>query len=383
MKRPLHILVAHNVSRTRSGGMSRIMGLIHDQITKAGHHVDYFCAEDIPARMDGRMTRFSFPLLVYRHAVAAAKSGKPYDLVNIHEPHSAAISRSKTTAGNPAVVVTSHGLEQRGWELALEEARRGREGRSLKSRLTYPLTVLWQARLGLKRANHIFCLNNEDRDYLVKRLRVSSAKITRIFPGANETYATKASTRDYARADRLLFAGTWRKNKGIEYLVPAFTLLAERHPNLTLTVLGAGRSEAEVRDFFPERLRSRISCTQTESEEQNAAVFAEHDVFVLPSLFEGTPLTLVEAMMSGIPVVTTNTCGMKDVIRNKDNGLLVPIRSSEAIVLAVEGLINDKALRARVGLAAHREAVENYQWERVSEPVLEVYERLCSQIIKA
>jgi glycosyltransferase involved in cell wall biosynthesis len=123
----------------------------------------------------------------------------------------------------------------------------------------------------------------------------------------------------------LRFAGTWRKNKGIEDIVPAFTTA---------------------------------------------------DVCVLPSLFEGAPLALMEAMMSGMPIVTTATCGMKDVVEDGVTGLLVAIRSPAAIVKAVEALIADSGLRERIGRAAQRKALERYTWDRVAAPVKSVYERL-------
>src|SRR5207245_603735 len=107
----------------------------HDRLVLEGHSVDYFCAEDVPAALDGRLTRFTFPLLVRRRAVAAARLGKPYDLVNVHEPQSAAISSFRWAAGNPIVVVTSHGLERRAWEFALEEAQLGRQGPPASTRL--------------------------------------------------------------------------------------------------------------------------------------------------------------------------------------------------------------------------------------------------------
>src|SRR4051812_5821605 len=124
----MRILVAHNVSRSRNGGMRRIMGLVHDQFVLARHHVDYFCADDVPARLRGRWARFSFPLLVRHKARIAARSGQPYDLINVHEPVSAAIAAWKSAAGNPLVVVTSHGIERRGWDLSVEDLRLGREG---------------------------------------------------------------------------------------------------------------------------------------------------------------------------------------------------------------------------------------------------------------
>ena len=353
------------------------MGFIHDQIVLAGHSVDYFCAEDVPGALNGRLARFAFPILVRRCAVTAARLGKPYDIINVHEPSAAVISIFKRAAGNPVVVVTSHGVERRAWELALEEARLGRQGPSFKTRLIYPLTSLWQSRLGFQRADHIFCGSYEDRDWLVGRLKLAENKLTRIYSAADTIYAEAAKRRDYSRANRLLFAATWRKNKGIEDLVPAFTILAERHPELVLIVLGGGMPESLILTEFPEPHRPRTSCVNATSEMETAAAFAAADIYVLPSLLEGTPLTLIEAMMSGLPIVTTATCGMKDVIQDRRNGLLVPTRSPEAIVKAVEHLICSPVYRACLGRAAQAETLEKYTWQKVAEVVQVTYDKLC------
>ena len=76
---------------------------------------------------------------------------------------------------------------------------------------------------------------------------------------------------------------------------------------------------------------------------------SESDVFLLPSVFEGTPLTLMEAMHSGLPIVTTDVCGMRDVIRNGESGILVPIRSPGNIAQAINQLAGDSELRQRLG----------------------------------
>lgn len=375
-RRPLRILVAHNVPRERNGGMSRIMGFIHDRVEAVGHEVEYFTSEDVGARLGGRLSRFGFPLLVRRRAAEAARAGRAFDVVNVHEPASAVVALFRKGAGDPAVVVTSHGIERRAWRLALEESRLGRRGPSWKSRVIHPLVGLTQADAGLRRADHVFCLNYEDRDHLVGELGRAPESVTRIYPAADEAFAANSHARSYARASRVLFAATWRKNKGVEDLVPAYAELAARHASLELIVLGAGVPDAEVRAAFPVEVRGRVRCVRAGSEAETAAAFAAADLFLLPSLFEGTPLTLVEAMAAGLPVVTTATCGMRDVVRDGENGLLVPLRSPSAIVAAVERLIRDESLRARLGAVARAEAAERYTWERVAAPVLEVYERM-------
>jgi glycosyltransferase involved in cell wall biosynthesis len=372
--RPLRILVAANIAERRTGGMSRIMGFTHDVLAKAGHTVDYFYAEQASRYgVRGPWSRFSFPLALARFVADQKRQGAAYDVVNAHEPTALAVALRRRSLGNPRVVITSHGVERRAWELALEEGRLGRGGPTLKTRVVYPLTSLWQSALALRRADHVFCLSFEDRDYLRSWLGPACPSITRIFPAANAGFAEAAAARDYGRAERLLFAGTWRKNKGTQDLVQAFEALASRQPTITLTVLGGGFTASTILAAFPEALRPRVRCVSAESERETMAAFAAHDLFVLPSLFEGTPLTLVEAMASGLPIVTTATCGMKDVIRDGENGLLVPIRASGAIVASLERLIQDGELRQRLGRAARAEAAGKYTWERVAEPIGAAY----------
>jgi glycosyltransferase involved in cell wall biosynthesis len=359
--------------------MSRLMGFIHDRIVARGHTVDYCGSENLPNRWSGRLARVSFPLMVFRHARKAARRGRPYDLINVHEPSSAVVVAGRRALGNPIIVVTTHGIERRGWERAGEEVRFGRERISFKTRVLYPATTLWQCGFGLRYANHIFCLNFEDRDYLIRHFGRAEREITRIYPGVDTGYVASTAKRDYRRARRLLFAGSWLHRKGTRDLTDAFSKLRERRPQLELHVLGSGMPAACVLADFPAQLRPAVRCYQSVTDNQASAAFAGADIYVLPSLFEGTPLTLIEAMMSGLPVVTTATCGMKDVIRDGDNGLLVPMRSPGAIVQAVERLLDDVTLREQLGRAGQAEALAKYTWDKVAVPVRETYERLCGR----
>jgi glycosyltransferase involved in cell wall biosynthesis len=372
----MRILVAHQVPRARTGGMSRLMSFIHDRIESAGHEVDYLCADDVPETGAGWWgRRVSFPIAVRARVLDAERSGHPYDVVNVHEPSAAPVLVGRR-AHAASVVVTSHGLERRAWELAKEEGRLGREAPGWRTRLTYPPSSLWPGEFALRRADHVLCLNEDDRQSLIGELHRSPDTVTRVVPGADPIYAAAAERRDYSRVTRILFPATWRKNKGIEDLVPTFTALADRLADVTLHVVGAGVSPDVVRAQFPERFHPRIHCDAPPDEIATAAAFAAADLFLLPSLFEGTPLTLIQAMMSGLPIVTTATCGMKDVIAHERTGLLVPIRSSSALVAAVERMMIDRSLRERLGQAARCQAISQHSWDSSAEPVLRVYEGL-------
>lgn len=373
--RPLRILVAHDVPRARTGGMSRLMGRIHDRVQAAGHQVDWFDADSVPPGGTGVRRRLMFAIRLRRQLAAARKAGRPYDIVNVHEPLGAAcVVRSPEPRCR--VVVTTHGLEERAWQLAIQESRLGRAAPSrLRLAARWIATVL-PSRLALRRADHVFCLNEADRRYLGDRLGVPAERTTRIVPGADPVFAAAGSARRYDSCRRIVFAGSWRKNKGIEDLVPAIQALARRFDDLELWIVGSGSPEAAVLRAFQPDLYDRVRCLPSVSQDEMAAVLAGSDVFLLPSLFEGTPLTLIEAMASGLPVVTTATCGMADVVRDGENGLLVPVRAPDRIVAAVERLRADAALRSRIGTRARDDARSLYTWERAAEPVLRAYERL-------
>src|SRR5688500_15844708 len=245
----MRILVAHNVPRARQGGMSRIMGFIHDVIARAGHDVEYLTSGDLPPRFGGAAARVAFPALVARRALAARRSGRGYDILNVHEPSAAPAALLRRAGLLPPLVVTSHGLEQRAWALALEEARLGRQGPSRRARWFHPPTVLAQARTALALADRVFVLNSDDDAARRARGRAAST-ILRIFPGASDAYAAAAAARDYRECRSVLFAGTWRQNKGIEDLVPAMRLLWRDRPHLVLTIYGAGVPAAVVEHAF-------------------------------------------------------------------------------------------------------------------------------------
>jgi glycosyltransferase involved in cell wall biosynthesis len=103
------------------------------------------------------------------------------------------------------------------------------------------------------------------------------------------------------------------------------------------------------------------------------AIYMEHDIFVFPSLVEGMPLTLLEAMATGMPVVTTNTSGMADVIDCGVNGLLVPAANASELAGGIQQLVDSSDLRKKLGLAGQQSA-RSYTWDRVTRQLEKVFE---------
>jgi glycosyltransferase involved in cell wall biosynthesis len=359
----MRILVAHLVGSARTGGMSRLMGCVHDQLQAAGHDVHYLTADQVGPAVHGRWGRFAFQFLVRRAAADAARRGQPFDIVNVHEPHAAVIARVRRGLGQAAIVAMTHGVEQRGWEIALHHApSRPR----LQTRVTYPITSLWLSRLALRRADHVICLNTMDRDFLHHRFGIDASRVTPVTPGADPVFGDAAAGRTYESGRRLLFAGTWIPRKGVKELSRAFSRLIDRGVDLQLDILGGGSPEAHVLSDFSGPAAGRVRVLAGGGDAEIAGAMATADMFVLPSLFEGTPLTLVEAMWSGLPIVTTDTAGMRDVVDHERTGLLVPPAASQALERGIERLAADRTLRRSLGAAAHAVAVSRYTWRHAA-----------------
>jgi glycosyltransferase involved in cell wall biosynthesis len=106
------------------------------------------------------------------------------------------------------------------------------------------------------------------------------------------------------------------------------------------------------------------------------AVYAQASIACLPSYTEGMPKSLIEAAACGLPIVTSNEAGCRAVVRDGDNGVLVPVRDSVALADALGRLLADAPLRARLGARGRERAVQEFSLHRVVRSHLELYETL-------
>lgn len=103
---------------------------------------------------------------------------------------------------------------------------------------------------------------------------------------------------------------------------------------------------------------------------------SESHLVCLPSYGEGLPKTLLEAAAAGRPIVTTDVPGCREVVRDGDNGFLVPARDAVALAAAMRKLLVDPALRERMGARGRARAVREFSSAHVAEQTLELYESL-------
>ena len=183
---------------------------------------------------------------------------------------------------------------------------------------------------------------------------------------------------------RVLYVGRISPEKGLHVLLDAFQVVLARHPKARLEVMGP-EYRKPFRESYLEQLKGRLSPGL--ARRAHFFGFVEHaelvgfyrnaTLFVSPSLSEAFGMTLVEAMAMEVPVVATRTGGMIEVVEDGKSGLLVEPNNAMALADAMIRLLSDKNLRASMGQAGRRRAVERFSWQRVSENLLRAYGVMC------
>ncbi len=176
-------------------------------------------------------------------------------------------------------------------------------------------------------------------------------------------------------APRLVFVGRLIQNKGPQFLIEALPHVFARHPGATLWVVGDGPLRASLEARCRELgIAERVQFLGTRSDV--ADLMRDCDVFVRPSLMEGLPLTVLEAMATGLPAVATPVGGTAEVLQDGVTGLLVPPRDVVGLETALDRLLADDGLRRRMGAAARRQVETDFGWGRIVRDTLHLYEDL-------
>lgn len=164
-----------------------------------------------------------------------------------------------------------------------------------------------------------------------------------------------------------VFAGGVCQRKGIKYLLEAWQQV--RGPGRALKMIGA--LPVDTKPLAP--FRDSVEWVGRVGGDDMAALLAEADVFVFPSLFEGSAVVTYEALAAGLPAIVTPNAG--SVVRDGMEGRVTPIRDVDRLARAMDELAANAALREQMALAARARALE-FTWQRYHQSVTETMIRL-------
>jgi L-malate glycosyltransferase len=165
--------------------------------------------------------------------------------------------------------------------------------------------------------------------------------------------------------------------KGLIYLIEAVGKVFLKHPEILLEIMGDGSKEEkkELKDVAEKnKIKNRVVFLGRIPREKTFSYYQRADVFALPSLNEGMSNAMLEALATGLPIVSTDTGGAKELVGEGVNGYIVKMRNSQDIADRLERLIIDSNLRKKMGEESRKKA-ENFSWKKVAEKYFELYEK--------
>ncbi len=368
----MKILIVTRVLNTRTGGAARIVHGLSEALRRRGHQVDLIFTEEVPDPLRVfHLSGITFPILALLPIRRLTRTRGPYDIVQLHTLAGAPyVWLKKRFPRLPKSVILSYGADEQRWDLEKEEARLGLKPLKLWARLFYPSLVIGPVRYATRHADHVITAAQSEKRFYRETYRMAPEKISVMPNGVSPEFFTE---RDYTKpASSLLYVGGWEWRKGIRYVAHAFCSIAEKHPSVTLTLAGTGKGKDKVLSSFPKQWHARIQVIPGFSAEEAPCLYAQHDLFVFPSLFESMALALLEAMASGMPVITTRACGMQDVVEDGVSGFLIPPRDSSLLASRIESLLRDHALCERLGRNGQQKA-RGLTWDQVAAQYLTAF----------
>jgi glycosyltransferase involved in cell wall biosynthesis len=160
----------------------------------------------------------------------------------------------------------------------------------------------------------------------------------------------------------LLYVGRLRIRKGVEVLLEALRELRRRIPGAMLKIAGNGEHRAALERAAADLgLGPAAAFLGTQSAPQVRTLLHGAAALVIPSIYEGMPLVVVEAMDAGVPIVASAVSGIPEVVEDGETGWLVPPEDPEALARVLEGVLTDPAEARRRGEEGRRRAAERYR----------------------
>ncbi|MBI5366493.1 MAG: glycosyltransferase [Planctomycetes bacterium] len=212
--------------------------------------------------------------------------------------------------------------------------------------------------------------------------RIPDAKLVTIPNGVDwERYAAPGALAAALPGDpgdrRIIAIGRLSRQKGLCHLVRAFATVAAREARARLVLVGRGEEEAALTTevaALPAGARGRVDFLGWRADVP--ALLAQCEVLALPSLWEGMPNVVLEAMAAGKPVVASAVGGAVDLVRAGENGFLAPPADPERLAAALLTVFDDPARAAAMGRAGQERVRREFTWDAAAAAHMRLYDAL-------
>jgi len=339
--RVLNVLVATPVAATGQGGIDRVMAALKGELERDPRGSS---ATFAATRGGGSLALSPFYLSSFLVRMLTMRARCELDLVHINLAGNGSTYRKLIVAGLARTLGVPYVLHLHGGDYPsfwkADESRLSRHIRGM-----------------FAGAARIVVLGEMWKRFVVSRAPEVADRVV-VVPNA-AARPTLPHTGGGERA-HILFLGRIGDLKGTPQLGEALNRMRDL-PNWRATIAGDGNVEGARAKIAEYGLADRVDLPGWVGPERVQQLIAAADVLVLPSFIENLPLSIIEAMASGVAVVATPVGAVPDIVQDGETGLLVPVGDVDALQAALTRLVNDKPLRQRMGaagLALHRDKLD-------------------------
>jgi len=227
-------------------------------------------------------------------------------------------------------------------------------------------------------ADHFVCNAEALKKLMTGRFQIPDERITVIHNGVNLDYFRPAAESRRSKAKVVLCVARLVPEKDHETLITAFSLVAARHPEAELWLVGEGPRQQAIRRLadglqFSPRLRFLPGQLDL------LPILRQSSILALSSVEEGLPNVVLEAMAVGLPVVATGVGGLPEVVKHGETGWLVAPKDAVALAEAMDHLLADDAMRSTFGQAGRRRAESRFSVAAMVQQHEETFLRLLNR----
>jgi glycosyltransferase involved in cell wall biosynthesis len=225
----------------------------------------------------------------------------------------------------------------------------------------------------LRKSNHIVAVSQAVKRH-AETLGMDPCKVS-VIPNAVDTLKFRPPSLEDKRDGvvRVGFIGRLISNKGAQYLVEAAPHILRDFSNVEFQIAGDGPMLHEL-EHRVEQLGIEDAFNFLGTVRSNVEFIQSCDILVRPSLTDGMPLTVLEAMACGVPNVATRIGGTPEILQDADTGYLVQPKSVDELVSRISKLAADAELRTEMGYRARGFIEKYYSWDQAVDQLSAIYE---------
>ena len=228
---------------------------------------------------------------------------------------------------------------------------------------------MFTAITGNRWGDRVITVCNYDRELLL-RFGLNPEKISLIYNGISSIDERKPLP--YSMSLKIGTVASLIKRKGIGYLIEAMSLIIKRFKDVGLFIIGEGEEKVNLENLV-NKLNIKNYVYFLGGLPKARCYICNFDVFVLPSLFESLPVSIIEAYAEKRPVIASKVGGVPELVTDEVTGILVPPRDSRTLAKAIERLIEDRNLRERLAKNGYNRYLEDFTFSAMVEKTRMVY----------